>query len=95
MLVAQIKHMVASCRIMSRGGPSRMNKEPSSMSTVAMAMQIINRMVENQILEKDSDFWCYATHVLEDAVKRGIFLKMDNDDSRQKWLQYLHRMKDN
>ena len=56
MLAAQIKHMVASCRIMCQGGPSRTNKEQSSMSTVAMAMQIINRMVENQILEKGSDF---------------------------------------
>jgi len=80
---------------MSQGGPSRTNKEPSSMSTVAMAMQIINRMVENQILEKCSNFWCYAIHVLEDAVKREIFLNMDDDDSRLKWLQYLHRMKGN
>jgi len=72
-----------------------MNKEPSSTSTVAMAMQIINRMVKNPILEKDSDFWCYATHVLEDALKREIFLNMDDDDSRLKWLQYLHRMKGN
>ncbi|KAJ8421445.1 hypothetical protein Cgig2_012091 [Carnegiea gigantea] len=82
MLGAQIKHMVASCRIMSQGGPNRMNKQASSMSTIAMAMQIINRM-------------CYATHVLEDAVKREIFLNMDDDDSRIKWLQYFHRMKDN
>ena len=59
------------------------------MFAVAMAMQIINRMVENQILEKGSDFWCYAIHVLEDAVKREIFLNMDDDDSRLKWLQYL------
>ena len=72
-----------------------MNKESSSMSTIAMAMQIINRMVKNQLLEKGSDFWCYAIHVLEDAVKREIFLHMDDDDSRLKWLQYLHRMKDN
>ena len=64
------------------------------MSTIVMSMQIINRMVDNQILEKGSDFWCYATHVLEDAVKREIFLNMDDDDSRLKWLQYLHRMKD-
>ena len=96
MLAAQIKQMVDSCRIMSEGGPSRMNKEPSSTSTVALAMQIINRMVENQILEKGSDFWCYATLVLEDAVKREIFLNMDDDeDSRLKWLHYLHRMKGN
>lgn len=95
MLGAQIKHMVASCRIMSQGGPNRMNKQASSMSTIAMAMQIINRMVDNNILEKGSDFWCYATHVLEDAVKREIFLNMDDDDIRLKWLQYFHRMKDN
>ncbi|KAJ8433056.1 hypothetical protein Cgig2_020623 [Carnegiea gigantea] len=94
MLGAQIKQMVASCRIMSQGGPNKMNKQASSMSTIAMSMQIINRMVDNQILEKGSDFWCYATHVLEDAVKREIFLNMDDDDSRLKWLQYLHRMKD-
>ena len=72
-----------------------MNKQASSMSTIAMAMQIINRMVDNNILEKGSDFWCYATHVLEDAVKREIFLNMDDDDIRLKWLQYFHRMKDN
>ena len=59
-----------------------------------MTMQIINHMVDNNILEKDSDFWCYATYVLKDAVKREIFLNMDDDDSRLKWLQYLHRMKD-
>ena len=86
--------MVASCRIMSQGGQNKMNKQASSMSTIAMSMQIINRMVDNQILEKGSDFWCYATHVLEDAVKREIFLNMDDDDSRLKWLPYLHRMKD-
>ncbi|KAJ8437650.1 hypothetical protein Cgig2_028588 [Carnegiea gigantea] len=95
MLSAQIKHMVASYRIMSQAGPNRMNKQASSMSTIAMAIQIINRMVDNQILEKGSDFWCYANHVLEDAVKREIFLNIDDDDSRLKWLQYLHRMKDN
>ncbi|KAJ8425189.1 hypothetical protein Cgig2_029415 [Carnegiea gigantea] len=43
-------------------------------------------MLDNNILEKGSDFWCYATHVLEDAVKREIFLNMDDDDSRLKWL---------
>ncbi|KAJ8424598.1 hypothetical protein Cgig2_028658 [Carnegiea gigantea] len=95
MLGAQIKHMVASCRIMSQAGPNRMNKQASSMSTIAMAMQIINHMVDNNILEKGSDFWCYATHVLEDAVKRETFLNMDDDYSRLKWLQYFHTMKDN
>jgi len=49
-LAAQIKHMVASCQIMSQGGPSRMNMQPSCMSTIDMAMQIINRVVEDQIL---------------------------------------------
>ena len=73
MLADQIKHMVASCRIMSQGGPRRMNKQPPSMYTIAMAMQIITRMVENQILEKDGDFWYYATQVLEDALKREFF----------------------
>ena len=58
-------------------------------------MQIINRMVENQILEKCIDFWCYAMHVREDAMKREIFLNIDDDDSRLKWLQHLHNMKDN
>ena len=72
-----------------------MNKQASSMSNIVMAMQIINRMADNQILEKDSDFSCYATHVLEDAMKSPIFLNMDDDDSRLKWLQYLHKMKDN
>ena len=72
-----------------------MNKQASSMSTIAMAMQIINRMVDNNILEKGSDFWCYAAHVLEDAAKREIFLNMDDDDSRLKWLQYFHMMKYN
>ena len=50
-----------------------MNMQPSCMSTIDMAMQIINRVVEDQILQKDSDFWCYATHVLEDVVKGEIF----------------------
>ncbi|KAJ8421057.1 hypothetical protein Cgig2_009673 [Carnegiea gigantea] len=70
MLGAQIKHMVASCRIMSQEGPNRMNKQASSMSTIVMAMQIINH----------SDFSCYAIHVLEDAMKSPIFLNMDDDD---------------
>ena len=38
-----------------------MNKQQSSMSTIAMTMQIVNRVVENQILEKGGDFWFYAT----------------------------------
>ncbi|KAJ8431215.1 hypothetical protein Cgig2_016774 [Carnegiea gigantea] len=82
-------------RLVSQGGPSRMNKQQSCMPTIAMAMQLVNRMVENQILEKGRDFWCYATHVLEDAAKREIFLNIDDDDdSRLKWLECLHWMKD-
>ncbi|KAJ8437190.1 hypothetical protein Cgig2_007540 [Carnegiea gigantea] len=95
MLGAQIKHMVASYKIMSQEGPGRRNKQQSSMSTIAVTMQIVNRMVENQILEKGGDFWFYATYVLKDAMKREIFLNIDDDVSRLKWLQYLHRVKDN
>ncbi|KAJ8438213.1 LOW QUALITY PROTEIN: hypothetical protein Cgig2_011575 [Carnegiea gigantea] len=87
MLGAQIKQMVASCRIMSQGAPNRMNKQASSMSTIAMLTQIINRMRKAVTFE-------VMLLVLEDAVKREIFLNMDDDDRRPKWLQYLHRMKD-
>ncbi|KAJ8432908.1 hypothetical protein Cgig2_004582 [Carnegiea gigantea] len=79
---AQIKHMVASCKIMSQGGSTRMSKQQSSMSTITTTMKIVNRM-------------CYDTHVLEDSIKQEIFLNMDDDGCRLKWLQYLHRMKDN
>uniref|UniRef100_A0A803KV93 DDE Tnp4 domain-containing protein n=1 Tax=Chenopodium quinoa TaxID=63459 RepID=A0A803KV93_CHEQI len=53
-------------------------------------MNTISRMVENEYLEKHSEFWCFATTVIGDATKREIFLSMEDDDSRAKWLAYLY-----
>ncbi|KAJ8442705.1 hypothetical protein Cgig2_001798 [Carnegiea gigantea] len=78
-----IKHMVVSCRIMSQGGPNGMNKQASSMSTIALTMQIINRMVDNNIFEKGR------------CCEERNLLKYDDDNSKLKWLQYFRRMKDN
>uniref|UniRef100_A0A803M9X6 DUF8040 domain-containing protein n=1 Tax=Chenopodium quinoa TaxID=63459 RepID=A0A803M9X6_CHEQI len=62
----------------------------SNVSTISTAMNTICRMVENEYLEKHSEFWCFATTVIGDATKREIFLSMEDDDSRAKWLAYLY-----
>ncbi|KAL2930162.1 hypothetical protein RDABS01_035572 [Bienertia sinuspersici] len=59
-----------------------------NVSTISKALQIINHMVGDFILEKHSDLWCHAN-------KREIFIKMEDDESRLQWLKYLYDRIDN
>ncbi|KAL2933663.1 L10-interacting MYB domain-containing protein, partial [Bienertia sinuspersici] len=61
----------------------------TNVSTISRALQIISHMVDNFLLEKQGEMWCFANTVIEDATKREIFIKMDDDENRLAWLQFL------
>ncbi|XP_056691632.1 uncharacterized protein [Spinacia oleracea] len=94
MLSKGISEMTECIKQMSQGSTPNASA-PSSMSTISAAMQIISRMVDNHCLEKHSELWFYATTVIEDPTKREVFFSMEGDESRAKWLEYLHEKKDN
>ncbi|KNA14990.1 hypothetical protein SOVF_102350, partial [Spinacia oleracea] len=93
MLSKGISEMTECIKQMSQGSTPNANM-PSSMSTISAAMQIISRMVDNHCLEKHSELWFYATTIIEDTTKREVYFSMESDESRAKWLEYLHGNKD-
>lgn len=64
-------------------------KHGSANSTVASAFTVINRMVAESNLEKGSALWCFAPTLIENEVRRDIFMNIDDDDGRKDWLMYL------
>ncbi|KAL6582047.1 hypothetical protein OROMI_006061 [Orobanche minor] len=67
------------------------NGEASTRDTsIALAMDIVNRMVAESLLQNASESWCFLIHLLEDGVKRGLFVNMADDVSSMAWLEYMH-----
>ncbi|KAI3763926.1 hypothetical protein L2E82_13924 [Cichorium intybus] len=56
--------------------------------SISEAVGLINRMVDDGIMTKGSDLWCFAMTLFEDAVKRELFLSLPDDASRLAWLNY-------
>ncbi|CAH9070809.1 unnamed protein product [Cuscuta europaea] len=77
-------------RILMSNRNVRSNNLSSTSSCVAEAMHIVNRMVSNGVLEKCGDLWCFTVCLLEDEVRRELFLNMEDDTSRKAWLVYVH-----
>ncbi|CAK8563945.1 unnamed protein product [Lathyrus sativus] len=66
------------------------SKEVNSSSTIATTMIVINRMVTDGVLKKGSELWCFGACLIENELKRKIFLNMADDESRNLWLTYIH-----
>ena len=95
-LSSQIDELVTCCKTAldsEVSTPSSVNTQ-SSDSNVVAAMNIINRLVVDCGLIKGSDLWCYTFYLLEDAIRREMFLNMEDDDCRMAWLKYMHAMKE-
>ncbi|KAL6527957.1 hypothetical protein OROHE_014907 [Orobanche hederae] len=59
-------------------------------TSIALAMDIVNRMVAESLLQNASESWCFLIYLLEDGVKRGLFVNMADDVSSMAWLEYMH-----
>ncbi|XP_048495545.1 uncharacterized protein LOC125495053 [Beta vulgaris subsp. vulgaris] len=95
MLAKEISEMTQCVKLMSQSSSTTNSSMNPSMFTISTAMNIINRMIDDHILEKLSDLWFYATNLIENATKREVFLSMEDDETRLIWLQRLYDNKDN
>ncbi|KAJ1417878.1 Myb/SANT-like DNA-binding domain protein [Sesbania bispinosa] len=66
------------------------SKDNGASSTVAAAMTVINRMVNDFVLEDGSELWGFALSFIENEVRRQIFLNLETDAARKSWLMYMH-----
>lgn len=66
------------------------SKHGNASSTIAAAMTVINRMPTECDLEKGTELWCFTVCLIENEVRREIFLNLKDDDSRKTWLMYMH-----
>ncbi|KAI3708002.1 hypothetical protein L2E82_36991 [Cichorium intybus] len=65
---------------------STVNK--SNDFSIGAAVSLINKMVDDGILTKGSELWCFAMTLFEDVVKRELFLSLPDDAGRLAWLNY-------
>ncbi|GJY14780.1 hypothetical protein Tco_0385202 [Tanacetum coccineum] len=49
-------------------------------SNVSSVISVITRMVNQGLMEKYDDLWCFKLNVLEDVVKRNFFLNFPEDE---------------
>ncbi|PWA47423.1 myb/SANT-like domain-containing protein [Artemisia annua] len=56
--------------------------------SVARCMVVINGMVDGALMTNDSPLLYLAIDLIEDAVKREVFMNMRDDNARLKWLQH-------
>ncbi|KAJ1440764.1 Myb/SANT-like domain [Sesbania bispinosa] len=66
------------------------SKNANAKSSIVATIEVINRMVTGCDLKKGSELWCFAYGVIENEVRREIFLNMEDDVSRKAWLIYMH-----
>lgn len=60
--------------------------------SVSAAISVINRMVDDGLIAQGSDLWIFALNLLEDAVKREVFLSLKKDDGRLVWLNHKQKI---
>ena len=56
--------------------------------SVARCMVVIHGMVDGALMTNDSPLLYLAMDLIEDAVKREVFMNMRDDSARLKWLQH-------
>ena len=56
--------------------------------SVARCMVVINGMVDGELMTNDSPLLYLAMDLIEDGVKRELFMNMRDDSARLKWLQH-------
>ena len=93
MISSQLADMVSLCRHVSQSVPSNGSAQ-QSMTNIATAMQIIRTMVENGNLVRGSELWGYAVHLLEDSVRKEVFINTGDDNGRLQWLEYMYNIGD-
>ncbi|PNY16990.1 hypothetical protein L195_g013723 [Trifolium pratense] len=65
------------------------DKNGSANSTIAAAVTVINRMVAESFLKKGSELWCFALALIENEVRRDIFMNIEDDGGKKDWLVYM------
>jgi len=93
MMSSQLEEMVSLCRHVSQSVPSSGSTQ-QSMTNIATSMEIIRTMVENGNLVQGSELWGYAIHLLEDSVRRELFINLGDDNGRLQWLEYMYNSRD-
>ncbi|KAJ1397184.1 hypothetical protein SESBI_31998 [Sesbania bispinosa] len=66
------------------------SKDSGTSFTVKKAVTVINRMVNECVLEEGCELWCYALSFIENEVRREILLSLEDDVARKVWLMYMH-----
>ncbi|KAL4564309.1 hypothetical protein LXL04_028369 [Taraxacum kok-saghyz] len=56
--------------------------------SVIAVINLINNMVEDGIMTKGSELWCFAMTLFDDTVKRELFISLPDDAGRLAWLNY-------
>ena len=69
---------VAQCGMSIEGEEEVGEEEDESVAT----MNVINHMVVDGVLLKGNDLWCYSHHLLENVVRKEMFLNMEHDECR-------------
>ncbi|KAI3499594.1 hypothetical protein L1887_35397 [Cichorium endivia] len=60
--------------------------------TTGAAVSLINKMVDDGIIIKGSELWCFEMTLFEDAMKRELFLSLPNDARSLAWLNYKNNL---
>ena len=95
-LSSQIDDLVTCCKTAldsEVSTPSSVNTQSFDSNVVAVS-NVMKRLVANSGLLKGSDLYCHSFYLLEDVVRREMFLNMEDDDCRMAWLKYMHAMKE-
>ena len=49
-------------------------------------------MAKNGNLVQGTELWGYAIHLLEDSVRRELFINLANENSRLQWLECIYNI---
>ncbi|OIV92429.1 hypothetical protein TanjilG_25159 [Lupinus angustifolius] len=71
---------------------SSVNNNVIPVSSSQRVMDVLNNM---DGIESGSTLWCETIYLLEDPVRRGMFLAMKNDACRLAWIKFRCNIKDN
>ena len=93
MVSSQLADLVSMCKNVSQSAPNSGTTQQST-TNIATSMQIIRSMVEHGNLVQGSGLWGYAIHLLENSVRRELFINLGDDDSRLQWLEYMYSVRD-
>nr|XP_043638520.1 uncharacterized protein LOC122609555 [Erigeron canadensis] len=68
------------------------SSKPSQSNEVSVdvAVGVLNRMVDAGLLNEYEELWFFAMDLLEDPVKRKMFMSVRHDEGRVAWLKNLN-----